>query len=78
MTVRMPPLNFFDKFLYSIGKKRGVILPSEKLSLDIKHSNVILKKESFWSALFRQKNRDLPENMLDFYSFLKDIDNDAI
>ena len=77
MTIRFPDPNIFDRFLKLLGKKRGVIFPSgnhEKFGPSLYAKAY---KESFWRALFRSRNQDLPKGLVDVF-FLTDIQNEAL
>jgi hypothetical protein len=65
----MPDLNIFDKFLKSIGKKRGVRYPVEAYAKYGQSVYIKATKENFWKAFFRSKHQDLPEGYIDLYSF---------
>ena len=72
MTIKVPPLSIFDKFLYFIGKTRGVFIPTKVHSEYGQHVYAISIKESFWKALLRPKGVDLPENMFDISEHSKE------
>ena len=69
MTARMPDLSIWDQILKFMGKQRGVRYPVE--AYDRFGNTVYLRpaKESFWKALFRSKNQQLPEAYIDLFSF---------
>jgi len=77
MTTRLPDPNILDRFLKLLGKKRGVRIPIgayEKFAL---YFYAKAYNESFWKALFRSRNQDLPEGLVDVF-YLADIRNEAL
>ena len=74
MTIAMPKENVADRILKVLGKKRGVKIPAgvfkgfDSGKIDI---YVIAQKESFWKALLRSKNEELPEEYFNLYDFDK-------
>jgi len=68
MTVKIPKPNFFDKLLKFLGKKRGVIVPTNAYEKYGQYVYASCQRESFWKALFRPKERDLPEDYVDIYT----------
>ena len=59
-----------------MGKKRGIRYPSgvaEKFGRFVDIKGI---KENFWKALFRSKNKELPEGFIDLYSFFDLRNND--
>ena len=50
MTIKLPELNIFDLLLYSMGKKRGVILPTKTDKKYGQYAYGIGKKENFWKV----------------------------
>ena len=77
MTIRFPDPNILDRFLKLLGKKRGVIFPSVNYEKFGPFIYAKAYKESFWRALFRSSNRDLPEGLVDVF-ILADIRNEAL
>ena len=69
MTISMPELNIFDQILKSMGKKRGVRYPVEAYEKFGQSAYIKAAKESFWRALFRARNQELPEGYIDLFSF---------
>ena len=61
MTVIPPKLTIGDRILKLLGKKRGMIIQKNLHPYDY----AIAGKESFFKALFRGKNEDLPNGMID-------------
>ena len=77
MTIHFPDPNILDRFLKLLGKKRGVIFPSGNYEKFGPYFYAKAYKESFWRALFRSRNQDLPEGLVDVF-FLADIRNEAL
>jgi hypothetical protein len=75
MTVKFPEPNIFDKFLRSIGRKRGVIIPTKVYEKYGQHAYVVFQRESLWKALIRSKNKKLPEGTVDIFSFQSELSN---
>jgi len=73
MTIRIPNPNLADMFLKFLGKKRAVHLPTN-LGKFGPYYQAIGIKESFWKALFRPKNKKLPEDTVDIF-LVKDLRN---
>ena len=74
MTIRMPKESLPDKIRKALGQKRGTKIPAgafKKFDSQIIDAYVIAQKESFWKALFRSKNEDLPEDLFSLYDFDK-------
>ena len=69
MTIRLPQISFGDRILKTLGKKRGLRLPSEAYEKLGPYVSVAAQKESFWKAFFRSKNADLPDGYVDLFSF---------
>jgi hypothetical protein len=70
----MPKEGLPDKILKAFGKKRGARIPAgvfKKFGPQIVDVYVIAQKESFWKALLRSKNEDLPEDFFNLYDFEK-------
>ena len=74
MTITMPEPSLADKVLKVLGKKRGVIFPDKAVEKFGQHVYARAYKESFWKALLRPEGQELPEDMVDIFSFqdLKD------
>jgi len=68
MTIKIPNPTLGDKILKLLGKKRGVILPSDPYNKYGQYTYSRAVKENFWKALFRLKNTPLPENVIDLDS----------
>ena len=75
MTIKLPELNMFDRLLYSMGKKRGVILPAKTDKDYGQYAYAIGKKENFWKALLRPRGADIPEEMADLIEYHKRLKN---
>ena len=61
MTIKPPKLTVGDIILKNLGKKRGMIVPK-----DIKQYDYVrAQKEPFLKALFRSRNKELPNGMID-------------
>ncbi|MEA3361179.1 MAG: hypothetical protein U9R17_17475 [Thermodesulfobacteriota bacterium] len=69
MTIKLPQPNILDRFLHFIGKKRGIIIPTKAYRNYGQYVYATGKKESFWKALFRRKDVDLPNNMADVFEY---------
>jgi len=69
MTMQFPKISFADKILKLLGKKRGVKIPADAYEKFGPHVYVKAQKENFWKALTRPRDRDLPEGMVDIFSF---------
>ena len=69
MTIKVPKLNVFDKLLYSLGKKRGVLLPMKTDNATAKYSYYMGRKESFWRAFLRPNEESLPMGMIDLFKY---------
>jgi len=69
MTIRLPKFSFGDRILKTLGKKRGLRLPAEAHEKFGPYVSALAQKESFWKALFRSKNADLPDGYVDLFSF---------
>ena len=75
MMIRIPGLNFYDKILQRLGKKREVMIPSERYEKFGPDSHLIAKKKNFFRALFRSTDRPLPKGMINIYVFLSEINH---
>ena len=70
MTIRLPQRNILDDTLQLFGKKRAVIMPQGMIDKSGPYSTILARKESFFAALLRPKNRKLPDGLVymeDFY-----------
>lgn len=67
MTIRMPEANIFDRFLRSIGKKRGVKFPGKTYEKFGQYVYANALKENFWKALLRPANQSLPADLVDLF-----------
>jgi len=77
----MPKEGLSDKILKSLGKRRGGKIPAgifKKFDMQKVDVYAIAQKESFWKALLRFKDEELPEDFFDLYDFnkLKGLDHD--
>jgi hypothetical protein len=77
----MPKEGLSDKLLKVLGKKRGVKIPEGIFkNFDPQKVDVyaVAQKESFWKALFRAKDEELPQDFFNLYEFetLKGLDHD--
>ena len=73
MTIRNPDPTIGDKILKFLGKKRGIILPVNSYEKFGPYAYAKAIKENFWTALFRSKNAPLPENLIDWDYFNREI-----
>jgi len=69
MSIKLPHATPSDRILNLLGKQRAVYVPSDTESKFGPHMYKVLRKESFWSALFRGKDVSLPEGLV----YLDDI-----
>ena len=69
MTIRIPDPTIGDKILKYFGKKRGVVMPPNPNNKYGPYAYSRADKENFWKALFRSKNAQLPENVIDYEFF---------
>lgn len=76
MTIMMPEPSITDKMLKILRKKRGVIFPNKAVGKFGQHFYARAYKESFWKALLRPGNQELPEDMVDVFSF-QDLKDEA-
>jgi hypothetical protein len=58
MTFRIPKENFADKILALMGKKRAVWIPADVYKKFGPFVIMQARKESFWRALIRPKNKE--------------------
>jgi hypothetical protein len=70
MTIKIPKPTIFDNLLRLLGKKRGVKLPLEAYEKYGQYVYAKASKESFWKALIRSKNTDLPKGYVDLYDLI--------
>ena len=70
MTIKRPKANIFDKFLKYFGKRRGVKLPIKAYEKYGQYVYAKAIKESFWKALLRSKDTELPEGYMDLYDMI--------
>lgn len=71
MTIRTPKLSLADKFLKMLGKKRGLILPSDQHKKKFgPYATITMGKENFFRALLRPGNEPLPDGMIDIFSII--------
>ncbi len=61
MSIKLPHATLSDRILNLLGKQRAVYAPSGTEPKLGPHTYEVLRKESFWRALFRGKNVSLPE-----------------
>jgi hypothetical protein len=69
----MPQISFGDRILRAFGKKRGIRLPAEAYEKLGPYVCAAAQKESFWRALIRAKDVDLPNGYVDLFSFERGI-----
>ena len=67
MTIKLPQPSIGDKILKLLGKKRGVKVPSEVYEKFGPYVYAVAQKESFWKALLRSADEELPEDMIDVF-----------
>ena len=77
MTIKMPDPTIGDRILKSLGKRRGVIIPSDSYNKFGPYVSLRAKKENFWRALFRHRNAPLPENVMDLYLLKKEFEENS-
>ena len=73
MTIRMPHISFGDRLLKAFGKKRGIRFPSEIYEEYGPYVYAVAQKESFWKALIRPKNVNLPDGYVDLFLFHRNV-----
>jgi hypothetical protein len=73
MTIKLPQIDFGDKILKALNKKRGIRLPSEAYEKYGPYVYATAQKECFWKALVRAKDAELPEGYIDYFSFVRGI-----
>ena len=71
MTIRIPDSNIGDKILRYFGKKRGLIFPKNIKEQNVHSIYAKAIKENFWKALLRSKNTQLPEDVMDYETFME-------
>jgi len=71
MTIRRPEFSIFDRFLYRIGKNRGVLIPGNTERKYGKYASATVIKESFLNAFLRPNSADLPGSMTDLLAYCK-------
>jgi len=76
--MKIPQLSLADKLLRILGKKRGLLFPSGQYKKFGPYAIGMAGTESFFRALFRSKNEDLPDGMIDIFMFdnTTDIDDE--
>ena len=67
MTIKLPQPSMGDKILKLLGKKRGVKVPAEVYEKFGPYVYAMAQKESFWKALLRSADEELPEEMIDVF-----------
>jgi len=73
MTIKLPQMNFGDRILKALKKKRGIRLPLETYEKCGPYVYAAAQKESFWRALVRAKDADLPDGYVNYFSFERGI-----
>ena len=74
MTIKIPEKNFADKLLALFGKRRGILIPFDPYKDFGPYVISVAKRENFWKALFRGKNKPLPKGIIDGNSYAKQED----
>jgi hypothetical protein len=74
MTTRVPKQNLADKVLIFLGKKRGVIMPTDVYQEFGPYVIAHAKRESFWKALLRPRGAPLPGGVLDWEEFVREVE----
>ena len=64
MTFKIQKENIADKILALMGKKRAICLPVEAYDKFGIYAYAKAEKESFWRALFRSRNQNLPDGRI--------------
>ena len=64
MTIKIPEKDSLDKLLALMGKRRAVHVPRNLYEKYGPYVYAQAKKESFWHALIRPKNENLPEGWI--------------
>ena len=64
MTFKIQKENIADKILALLGKRRAICLPVEAYVKFGIYVYAKAEKESFWRALFRNKNNKLPNGRI--------------
>ena len=78
MTIKMPGPTIGDWILKSLGKRRGVIIPSDSYNKFGPYLTLKVEKENFWKALFRFRNTPLPDNVMDLDLFKKETEENDV
>jgi hypothetical protein len=74
MTIKMPGPTIGDRILKLLGKRRGVIIPSDSYNKFGPYASIRAEKENFWRALIRSKNAPLPDNVITYNFFKEEIE----
>jgi hypothetical protein len=72
MTIKIPRKSIGDRVLKALGKKRGLQISSRPYERFGRYAYFSATKESFWKALFRPRNAELPEGMIDIDDYVKE------
>ena len=73
MTMIFKEPNVLDRILGLLGKKRRFVLPQKDLREKFGPcATFMIQRESFFSALFRSTEDDLPEDVLDDIKEIED------
>lgn len=75
MTIRIPQRTLADTVLAVFRKRRGVLLPKDVHQEFGPYVFAQAKRESFWKALFRPRGAPLPEGVLDWEEFIREVNN---
>jgi hypothetical protein len=74
MTIRIPEPDTGDRILRYFGKKRALIFPNGRLEAQGIDVYATAIKESFWAALLRPRNSQLPAGAADYETVRKEFD----
>ena len=74
MTIRIPNPTIGDKILRYFGKKRALIFPNGRLEAQGSYVYATAIKESFWAALLRPRNSQLPAGAADYETVRKEFE----
>jgi hypothetical protein len=76
MSIHISPPTLADRILRVMGKRRGIVIPTEihKKFGPYVHSTAV--RESFWKALLRPKDAPLPKGVIDWEEFIKEFRNE--
>jgi hypothetical protein len=74
MTIRIPDPSIGDTILRHLGKKRALIFPNGRLETQGIDVYATAIKESFWAALLRPRNSQLPAGAVDYETVCKEFD----